>query len=256
VDVNVETNTLLAVLLGAARSGAWLALTPPFNARGIPTPVKALLSVAIVIPVAPRLAPQIPLPIDTATLIAIGAEQVAIGAALGFLTAILFAAVQSAGNLIDVFGGFSLAFAVDPFGYQGNAVFGRFYNIIATALLFATDAHQLVLRGFTQSYKAIPLNGALSWEAFTRMLTVGLGEMFVAALQIAGPLIAVLFCTDVALGLLSRAAPALNAFNLGFPAKILMTLIIAGSALLLLPSALAALTDKAVHAVLNVLAGR
>lgn len=255
MNVDVATTTLLAVLLGSARTGAWLAITPPFNARGVPTPVKALLSVAIVVPMTPRLATQVPQQIGTATLVALLAEQIAIGAALGMLTSVLFAAVQSAGNLIDVIGGFSLAYAVDPFGYQGNAVFGRFYNITATALLFATDAHQLVLRGFTQSFKAVPLNGALSWAAFARMLSSGLVEMFVAALQMAGPLIAVLFCTDIALGLLSRAAPALNAFNLGFPAKILMTLLIAGSAIALLPRALASLTDQAVRAVLDVLGG-
>jgi flagellar biosynthetic protein FliR len=253
VNFQVETNTLLAVLLGAARCGAWLMITPPFSARGVPTPIKALLSVAIVVPLTPRLAAQVPVDPSTAVLIALLVEQIVIGAALGFLTAILFAALQSAGNLIDVTGGFSLAFAVDPFGFQGNAVFGRFYNILATALLFATDAHQLVLRGFTESYKAIPLNGALSLEAFNRVLTTGLAEMFVSALQIAGPLIAVLFCTDIALGLLSRAAPALNAFNLGFPAKILLTLVLMASAIMLLPQAIGSLTDKAVHAVLAVL---
>jgi flagellar biosynthesis protein FliR len=255
MNVDVATNTVIAVLLGATRCGAWLAVTPPFNSRGMPQMAKALMSVAIVVPLTPRLAAQVPVQLDTGTLIALGVEQVAVGAALGFTTALLFAAVQSAGNLLDLFGGFSLAFAVDPFGYQGNAVFGRFYNITATALLFGTDAHQLVLRGFTESYKAIPLDGTLSWKTLIGVLTAGLGQMLVAALQIAGPLIAVLFCTDVALGLLTRAAPALNPLNLSFPAKILMTLIIAGSALTLLPNAISALTDRAVHAVLAVLGG-
>jgi flagellar biosynthetic protein FliR len=253
VDIRVETDTLLAILLGSARAAGWLAICPPFSTRGIPAPAKALLSVAIAVPLTPRLASQVPAPLSAPVLLATAAEQVAIGMALGFVTALLFAAIQSAGNLLDLFGGFSLAFTLDPFGFQGNAVFGRFYNITATALLFATDAHQLVLRGFTQSYKAVPLDGMLSWEGLSRTLTTGAGHMFVAALQIAGPLIAVLFVTDIALGLLSRAAPALNPFNLGFPAKILLTLLIVGSAFMLLPSAVAALADKAVHAVLDVL---
>jgi len=254
VDVSVETNALLAVLLGSVRAAAWLALCPPFSTRGIPAPVKALLSVAIAVPLAPRLTPQVPASMSAPVLVATAAEQAAIGMALGFVTALLFAAVQSAGNLLDLFGGFSLAFTLDPFGFQGNAVFGRFYNITATALLFGTDAHQLVLRGFTQSYRAVPLDGMLSWEGLGRTMSTGAGQMFVAALQIAGPLIAVLFATDIALGLLSRAAPALNPFNLGFPAKILLTLLIMGSAFVLLPSVVSSLTNKAVHAVLDVLA--
>ena len=255
MDFRVEADLLFAMLLGSLRAAAWLTVSPPFSTRGIPAPVKALLSVAIALSVAPRLAEQVPAPLTTPILIATAVEQVAIGAALGFLTALLFAAVQAAGNLIDLFGGFSLAFAFDPFSFQGNAVFGRFYNITATALLFATDAHQIVLRGFTQSYKAVPLDGALSWETLSRVLTVGAGQMFLAAMQIAGPLIAVLFCTDIALGLLSRAAPALNPFNLGFPAKILLTLVIAASAMMLLPAAVGSLAQKAVTAMLTVLGG-
>ena len=253
MNVSVETNALLAVLLGSVRAAAWLTLCPPFSTRGIPAPVKALLSVAIAVPLTPRLTPQVPPSMSAAVLLATAAEQVAIGMALGFVTALLFAAVQSAGNLLDLFGGFSLAFTLDPFGFQGNAVFGRFYNITATALLFGTDAHQLVLRGFTLSYRAVPLDGMLSLTALSRTISTGAGQMFVAALQIAGPLIAVLFATDIALGLLSRAAPALNPFNLGFPAKILLTLLIMGSAFVLLPSVVSSLTDKAVHAVLDVL---
>ena len=255
MELGTPTGTLLAVLLGSVRAAAWLAVCPPFNTKGTPAPVKALLSVAIALPLAPRLSGQIPPDLSTPMLLADVVEQAAIGAALGFLTALLFAAVQSAGNLIDLFGGFSLAFAFDPLSMQGNSVFGRFYNLTAMALMFATDAHQMILRGFVQSYKAIPLTGALSLEALSQMITDGLGQMFLVALQIAGPLIAVLFATDVALGLLSRAAPALNAFGLGFPAKILMTLAVAGTALALLPAAVETLTDKALTAILKVLGG-
>ena len=75
--------------------------------------------------------------------------------------------------------------------------------------------------------------------------------MFLAALQIAGPLIAVLFLTDVAFGLLNRVAPALNAFQLGFPAKILLVLLLSGTAIAILPGILSNLVDRAVSAVVQ-----
>jgi flagellar biosynthetic protein FliR len=254
VQLQLSSATLVAVLLASVRAAAWLVVCPPFSTRGIPGPVKGMLSVAIALPVVPRLSGQVPATLSTPMLLADLVEQAVVGVALGFLTALLFAAVQAAGNLIDLFGGFSLAFAFDPFSFAGGtAVFGRFYGVTATALLFATDAHQLVLRGFTRSYDALPLDGALSLAALNHLLTAGVGQMFLAALQIAGPLIAVLFATDVALGLLTRAAPALNAFGLGFPAKILLTLSIAGAGLALLPGSVRTLTDHAVHAVLRVL---
>jgi flagellar biosynthetic protein FliR len=83
-------------------------------------------------------------------------------------------------------------------------------------------------------------------------LTTGLTDLFVAALQIAGPLIAVLFLADVGLGLLTRVAPALNAFALGFPLKILLTLSLGVTAYLALPNVVAALTDSSLSALLGV----
>ncbi len=249
----VPLSTVLAILLGSIRAGVWLALCPPFNNRGAPAPVKALLSVAIALPLAPKLAPQVPADMSAGVLIANAAEQAVVGAALAFITALLFAAVQVAGNLIDLVGGFSLAFSMDPFSQQGNAVFGRFYNLVGMALMFATDSHQLVLRGFARSYTAIPLNDALSLQTFADIITGGLGEMFLAGLQIAAPLIAIMLAVDVALGLLTRAAPALNPFSFGFPAKVLLTLMIVGTAMMLLPNAVANLTDRSVTLVLRLL---
>ncbi len=247
--------TLIALLLGSVRAAAWLAVCPPFNSRGIPGPVKALLAVGIALPVTPGLARSVPASIATPTLVLDLVEQVVIGAAFGFCTQLFIVAVQAAGSFIDLFGGFAMAFAFDPIAATGNAVFGRFYNLMATTLLFATGGHQVVLAGFARSYRAIPVSGALSLSTLQRLLTGGIGDMFLAAVQIAGPLIAVLFLADIALGLLSRVAPALNAFGLGFPAKILLTLTIAGTALALLPGTVASLTDRAVQTVLALLDG-
>jgi flagellar biosynthetic protein FliR len=88
-----------------------------------------------------------------------------------------------------------------------------------------------------------------------RLVTDGLGELFLAALQIAGPLIAVLFLTDVAFGLLNRVAPALNAFQLGFPAKIFLVVTLSGTAITVLPQALDGLVTKAVSAVVFISGG-
>ena len=84
------------------------------------------------------------------------------------------------------------------------------------------------------------------------MILQGLGSLMLAALQIAGPLIAVLFLADVGLGLLTRVAPALNAFALGFPLKILLTLSLGSIAFLTLPHFVGTLTGEAVDAVMGV----
>ena len=248
-------STVIAILLASVRAGVWLALCPPFNNRGTPSTVKGLLSIAIALPLAPKLAAQVPPDLSAAYLVANAVEQAAVGASLAFLTMLIFAATQVAGNLIDLVGGFTLAFAFDPFSLQGNAVFGRFYGLITMAIMYATDAHQLILRGFTQSYTAIPLDGTMSVNHFAQLVTTGTGQMFLAGLQIAAPLVGIMLAVDVALGLLTRAAPALNPFSFGFPAKILLTLLVAGTAMMLLPNAMANLTDRSLSLLLRLLEG-
>ncbi len=245
---------LLAIMLGAARTGAWLMICPPFNSRLIPGPVKALLSVGLTLPMAPYLRSTVP-SLETADLIVSAALQVFVGAALGFITALLFAALQAAGDLLDLFGGFTLAMGYDPLSQNQSSVFGKFYNLVAVTILFASEGHQLILRGFLQSFRTLPLNATFSLGTFSELLIKGIGEMFLSALQIAGPLIAVLFLTDVAFGLLNRVAPALNAFQLGFPAKIFLVLLLSGLAITLLPRVIDTIVDKAVSAVLQLTGG-
>lgn len=254
MTLEVPTAQLVALLLATVRASAWLVVCPPFQHRAIPAPVKALLALALALPVAADLAGQAPPATVTALLVG-AAEQVVVGVALGFITALFFAAVQVAGDLIDMVGGFALAFSFDPMSAQSSSIFGRFYHLVALTLLFASDGHQMVLLGFLQSYRTLPLDGALSLATLGRLLTEGLSEMFLAGLQMAGPLIAVLFLTDVALGLLNRVAPAMHAFAVGFPAKIFLTLSLAGTAIAVLPYALDKLVDTAVRAVVGVAGG-
>ena len=153
---------LLAIMLGAVRAGAWMMVCPPFNSRLIPGPVKALLSVGAGPADGAVAARRAPVDRRPPTSSPARALQVFIGAALGFITPLLFAAIQAAGDLLDVFGGFTLAMAYDPLSQSQSSIFGRFYNLIAVTLLFASDGHQLVLRGFLQSFKTLPLNASFS----------------------------------------------------------------------------------------------
>ena len=133
-------------------------------------------------------------------------------------------------------------------------MFCRFYSLLATTLLFATNGHLLLVRGFLTSFDAAPLT-SLSLDGVGEMLTEDLGRFFLAAVQIALPLLAALFLAEVALALLSRAAPAMNVFVLGMPLKILLTISLAGLALPLLPGALDNLVRPVVRHGLSITAG-
>jgi flagellar biosynthetic protein FliR len=165
---------------------------------------------------------------------------------------IVFAAIQSAGGLIDMFGGFQLAQAFDPQMMINGAQFTRLFQMTALALLFASDGYQLIIGGLSRSFSALPIGVGIDLAEPAQAITAAVGQMFLAAVQIAGPLIVVLFLADVGLGLLTRVAPALNAFSLGFPLKILLTVLLAAVAFVVLPQIVASLTDDAVDAMLGV----
>ena len=240
---DVAAASLVALLLGSLRAAAWLVVVPAFGSRAIPSVVKALLSVALALPLVPKLQAHVP-SLETGPLIGAVVEQVLIGAALGFLTMLVLSAVQIAGDLIDVTSGFAMSFALDPLGFNQSSVFGRLHQMLSTALLFALNLHVVVLAGFLRSYDALPLDQSLDLESLGRLLTKGIGQVFLSAAEIAGPLVAVFFLADVGLALLTRVAPQLNAFSAGFPLKMLFGLLLVASTFTLLPGVMRSLTDS------------
>ncbi|NEK57814.1 flagellar biosynthetic protein FliR [Geodermatophilus sabuli] len=254
MDLEVPAVTLAALLLGTARAAGFILLSPPFNSRSIPAPVKGAFALALSVALMTRIAPDLPDP--TAGFLVVGAvTEVVIGAALGFVVQVLFAAVQYAGDLIDLTGGFSLQPAYDPLSMTTSSSVGRLYYLLATTLLFTSGGHLLIVRGFATSYEGLPVGGGFPVDDVAQVLLTAFTMMFLAALQIAGPMVAVLLLADVALALLSRAAPALNIFAFGFPVKIMLTLTLLGLTFPLLPSALDALLENAARAMVSLRSG-
>lgn len=244
IAVTLSLANVQTTMLASVRVAGFLVIAPPFANKAVPGTVKVALAMAIGAAVAPGLAQQVP--DTTGGFIGSVVLQAVIGLALGFGVYLVFAAVASAGAAIDQFGGFQMAAAYDPLSQSNGAPMMRLYQMLAVALLFASDGYQVVLRGLVSTFTALPLDMGLDTSMLAEQLTSGLTAMIVAALQIAGPLVVVLFLTDVGLGLLTKVAPALNAFAMGFPLKILVTLVFVGFAVLAMPSVLSGLADDSV----------
>jgi flagellar biosynthetic protein FliR len=226
---------------------------PPFGNRTVPTTVKVGLAAALALVVGPRLAEQA-VPLEAGPLLTAAVLQVGAGLALGFLGVLLFATFSFAGGLIDLVSGYSVAQLFDPGNSAPVSIFGQFYGVLATTLLFAIDGHLLLVRGFLTSFTAAPLTH-LSIDTMAELLTGDIALFFVAALEIAAPLLAALFLAEAALGLLSRAAPQMNVFQLGLPVKILVTLTLAGLAIPILPDAVSGMANQVVRQGLGFIRG-
>jgi len=234
MHVNVAAAQLVTLLLVSTRILAWMTMAPPVATGGAPRTAKVILSIGLGLAIVPRAMAHAPAA-EFLPMVASLLEQVLIGAGLGMLTRVLFAAVESAGAFIDMFGGFTAAAAYDPLSSASTSIFGKFYGILATTLIFATNAHLMIFGGFLRTFDALPLDAAMSLARLDHALINSVTTMFVDALQIAGPLIVVLFISDMALGVLNRIAPQLNAFSMSFPIKIGLTLLLVGLGFTLLP---------------------
>ena len=141
--------------------------------------------------------------------------------------------------------------ALDPLMFMQTSVMGRLHQMTAVAVLFVTDGHLMILHALTRSLQVMP-EPLTSWDEAAHVATGALGALFLGALQIAAPVVAAMLVADVALGLLTRAAPALNAFALAFPLKILFTLLLAGLVISRIPEALEHLVRSSVLDVLRI----
>ena len=242
--MSFDLSWLEATLLAAVRMTAFLVIAPPFSYRAFPARVKAMLGIGLALAVAPRVTPGY-VSLETGPFVMALVLEIVVGAVLGFMVFLAFAAVQAAGSLIDLFGGLTLAKAFDPQSMVNGAQFTRLFQMTALALMFATGGYQLIIGGLTRSFDAVPLGLGMDLTRPVELITTGVSQLFLSTVQIAGPLCVVLFLADVGLGLLSRVAPALNAYAMGFPLKILMTVMLAGGVFLALPGVVASLTGDA-----------
>lgn len=231
-------------MLAAVRMTTFLVIAPPFSSRAFPARIKAMLAIGLALAVSPTVAAG-HTSLNTAGFVGALVVELLMGALLGFLVMIVFSAVQSAGSLIDLFGGFQLAQGFDPQSMVNGAQFARLFNMAAVVLIFSTGAYQLIIGGLTRSFSALPIGGAIDLGRPIEAMTNAVTELFLSSVQIAGPLIVILFLADVGLGLLTRVAPALNAFALGFPLKILLTLTFVVTVFVALPQIVESLTGDA-----------
>jgi flagellar biosynthetic protein FliR len=244
VTFRFDPATAVAFALALVRATAWIFISPPFNTRVVPTAVKVGLAAALALAAAPHVDGE-SVSLGMAPFVGALVTSAVVGVALGMITLLLVNAIATAGSLVDLFAGYSLAAVYDPLADHSAAVFGRFYQLMAATLLFATNGHLILVNGFFRSFDAIPVNGLAAGD-MASVLTGNLGTFMIAAVEVAGPIIACLFLSEMTLGLLARAAPSLNVFSLAFPLRIVVALLVVGLALPLITPALTNLLHAAV----------
>jgi flagellar biosynthetic protein FliR len=202
------------------RIGAALGALPMIGARFVPGRVRLGVALALVLVVAPLLPPAPAVEPLSPDGVLITANQVIIGAVMGFVFSIVFAVFVHGAQIIAMQMGLGFASMVDPENGVQVPVLSQFYSIVVTLLFLALDGHLALIELLIDSFRLLPIGGAFSaagaWE-----LVSWASLLFAGAVRVALPAIAALLLANIAFGVMSRAAPQLNIFAIGFPLSIL-----------------------------------
>jgi flagellar biosynthesis protein FliR len=208
-------------LLVLFRVSGVMMLAPVFGSSMAPAAVKIFLSVALSLLFFPLVAGQgASAPMDGLVLVFAVAAELAVGLLIGFAAAMLFAAVQFGGHLIDQELGILQANLLDPMLNEQISIMGQFKVLVATLVYLLINGHHLLIGAVSDSFRAVPLMGVtLSKGAVLQLSDTLMRDMFRMAVEIAAPVLVTLFLVTIAMAFMARTAPEMNIFALSFPLR-------------------------------------
>lgn len=231
---------------------ALVATAPFFGARGIPTSTKIGFAFLLTIMVAPVLPPMPSVAPASAYGLFILGQQLMIGFAMGLALRIIFTAVEMAGHIVGLQMGLGFATFFDPQNSAQIPVLGQFLGLIAMLLFLAINGHLMVVGALVESFHVLPIGlHALGSQGWHTLASWG-SEIFRSGVLIALPALAVLMMTNLALAVLTRAAPQLNIFAVGFPLTLAIGFVVLAMSMAYLLPVFSAMVETAVNTMLQV----
>ncbi len=235
MQINLDAAWLLAFLLALVRAASWMFLVPPFAlSKVIPPQGVVGIAAGLALLEAPHLAASPGLPTDTASFIGALGIQMFTGLALGMAVRILISSFTMAGGIMTMFGGMALPPSVSVMDTSPTPLIGNFFEQVSLLLLFTSGGVLLLVKGFMTSFDLPGLTLASSGRVMS-VLGAETATFFVAALEIAAPVIAVLFVAQMIMAMIAKAAPQVNAWWLGLPFQVLLLLLLITFAIRTLP---------------------
>ncbi|MGG2396220.1 flagellar biosynthetic protein FliR [Pseudomonas sp. SH1-B] len=212
-------------LLPLFRIAAMLMLMPVIGTQLVPTRVRLYLALAISVVLVPTLPPMPPVDALSMRSLLLIVEQILIGAMLGFVLQLFFHLFIVAGQIIAMQMGLGFASMVDPTNGVSVPVLGQFMLMLVTLLFLAINGHLVALEVLAESFVTLPYGQGLMVNHYWT-LAGKLGWVIGAGLLLTLPAVTALLVINLAFGVMTRAAPQLNIFSIGFPLTLAMGLVI------------------------------
>lgn len=253
---SVQLNAWMVMLLWpAARILAMVSVAPLFGHASIPARVKLGLGLLLSVAVAPGLPPLPEVAPFSGDGLLVLVQQILIGLAIGFGMRLVFAAVELAGELAALSMGLSFSTFFDPLSRSQASSISQFFGWLALMVFLASNLHLALLATLAKSFTILPISATPMGMGPFRMLATYGGQVFALGLQLALPIIAALLVTNLALGILNKAAPQLNLFGIGFPITLGAGFLMISIVLPYLSAPLLAAMEQALIRVSSALAG-
>lgn len=244
---------LAAFIFPLVRILGLMSIAPVFSNAGLPRLPRLLLALAVAFALAPGLPPMPVVPAGSWLGLTIMAQQALIGVLLGFALRIVFAAIDLAGELIGLQMGLSFAVFYDPQNAEQTPVLSDLLGLVATLMFLAMNGHLLTLSALAESFRLLPVGGTpMSGQGFAAAMTAA-AALFSVGLLLSLPVVAALLIANLSMGVLSRVAPQLNLFAIGFPVTLVAGFATLMIALPYLGAALERLFDQAFAALRTVM---
>ena len=203
------------------RIAALLMTMPIIGTTLVPVRVRMYLALALSLVLVPTVPPMPQVDAISPQALPLIVEQILIGAVMGFSLQLFFHVFVVAGQIISTQAGLSFASMIDPVNGASAPVMGQFFTMLVTLLFLAMNGHLVVFEVLIESFTTLPVGDGLVTANFWA-LVLRLGWVLGAALVLVLPAITALLVVNVAMGIMTRAAPQLNIFTIGFPVTLVM----------------------------------
>jgi flagellar biosynthesis protein FliR len=218
-------------MLVIARVAPLFLVAPMFSSKMIPGRVKGIAAVGLAVGIAPLAMKGGRVPLDVMGLGSLMIKELLVGLAFAYALSVLFAAVSAAGSLADTLIGFSFGALVDPITGTNASVLSQAYSLVGIAVFIAINGDAWVIQGLHRTYELVPLVGYPALGPMVAGVQHAFTGIFIAAVELAAPVLLAVIITDAAFGAVARVVPQLNVFAVGFPAKVTVGLLVIGVSL-------------------------
>ena len=233
-DVNafpgLNLNNIVTVLplffLATVRVGSFVISSPLFGMRGVPTPIRVVISFILGLAVVSFTGLPSEDLLSSLNFIFIVLVEIAVGLTAGLIVTIWFSSVALAGEKMATSAGLGYAAQIDPQAGGQTPVVSVILNLFLIVLFVSLDGHLLMLRVFFESFSILPIGSMPPPMVLIGAGIKAAGSMFVAASLIMLPVVGIILMINVSAGIMTRSAPQLNLFSFVFPVTILGAFII------------------------------